>query len=214
MSFFPYEKPSISSNSFKGVSAVTPTKAEIHHKLTKSEGQLPNQAALYEFYGAATSIPVCVIMRGKMNKINVLSQSLLFRKLALSELEKLAAIGHQYSYNAGDQLFQKGDPADELLIIALGSVKVGKELDGAGNEKGAITLGSYSYFGELAAVEGNEDRAVSAYAIEKTFVLGFKRSELAALCDSDKVLGYHIYRSMTRAFARRIQGALNDLACC
>ena len=146
-----------------------------------------------------------------MDKIDTLKNSLLFRELAAPELQKLAKIAHEYFFRAGEELFAQGEVADELIIISVGSVRMVKELN-AQKEEDVITLGSGSFVGEMAAVEGNEDRPASAFAVESTHALGFKSSELSALCDSDPVLGYHVYRAITKAFARRIHRIAADSA--
>ena len=147
-----------------------------------------------------------------MDKLDVLKNSRLFGDLEVKELKKLVTIGQEHYYRAGEELFHQGDSADELLLIAHGSVRIAKGLSLQEEEEDVIRLGSGSYFGEMAAVEGNEDRPVSVYAIEKAAVLGFKSEKLAKLCDDDPELGYHVYRAITKAFARRIHRMVTDSA--
>ncbi|MDD7804433.1 MAG: cyclic nucleotide-binding domain-containing protein [Endozoicomonas sp. (ex Botrylloides leachii)] len=146
-----------------------------------------------------------------MDKIDTLKKSLIFRELAEPELNKLASIAHEYFYRAGEELFFQGEAADELIIISVGSVRMIKELN-AQKEEDIITLGSGSFLGEMAAVQGNEERLASAFAIENTHAISLKSNELSTLCDRDNILGYHVYRAITKAFARRIHRIAADSA--
>ena len=146
-----------------------------------------------------------------MDKIDTLKNSLLFRELAAPELKKLASIANEYFFRAGEELFAQGEAADELMIISVGSVRMVKEIN-VQKEEDVITLGSGSFVGEMAAVQGNEERPASAFAIENTHALGLKSNALSELCNGDPVLGYHVYRAITKAFARRIHRIATDSA--
>jgi len=146
-----------------------------------------------------------------MNKVEELGKSSLFRDVPESELNKLASIAHRHSFNARDKIIKQGDLADELILIVLGTVKLIRRLD-TGQEEKVIVLGSGSYFGEFAVVEQGEVRAVTVYAVEKTFALVFRADELNELCDNDPILGHHVFRAIARASARRIRTFIADTA--
>jgi CRP-like cAMP-binding protein len=146
-----------------------------------------------------------------MNKVEELGKSSLFRDLPESERKKLASIAHPHSFNAQDKIMKQGELAEELTLIVLGTVKLIRRLD-TGEEEEVIVLGSGSYFGEFAVVNRGEVRAVTVYAMEKTFALVFSADELNELCDNDPVLGHHVFRAIAKASARRIRTFIADTA--
>ncbi|MGF1514633.1 MAG: mechanosensitive ion channel domain-containing protein [Elainellaceae cyanobacterium] len=97
-----------------------------------------------------------------------------FADCSVVELRKLVEVGHRRRLEAGEILYQAGDPGDAFYIILCGSV--GYTLDGV--EKSTV-LSSSQFVGEFSLMLG-VPRTVTVKALEDTTVFavspqGFKR---------------------------------------
>ena len=140
-----------------------------------------------------------------------LGKSSLFKELPAAELEKLAGIAEEITYNEGDLLVHEGDAPDKLLMIVMGSVSVTKQTPSGEDEQLAV-VGSGSYIGESAMVDQVAERAITGRALEKTFVLAFSAEAMHALCEDNTALGYHVYRALALGLAKRARGFARETA--
>ena len=82
---------------------------------------------------------------------SVLRHCALFESLSADQLERIAEIASPREIPAGDGIFREGSSGDEMYVVVEGTVRISKEIPGAGEE--ALTLlGPGSYFGEMAAI--------------------------------------------------------------
>jgi len=141
-----------------------------------------------------------------MNRAGELGKSFLFSELAETELNQLATIAREHSFNTGDQLIHQGDEVDGLIIIVKGRVNVSRCLE-SGDDEDLVVLGSGAFIGEAAAVQGEGDQnggTVNVRALEKTLVLGISHDDLDDLSDKNPELGYHVYRAICHGVYRRL----------
>lgn len=146
-----------------------------------------------------------------MDKLAEIKKSRLFRELPDSELEKLSEISREQSFNDGDRVAAEGAESTDIHLIVMGSVRISKRTESGIEEEIAI-LGSGSYLGETCLLDSQAVTAVSAKALEKTFVLNIPATAFHALCDEDPVVGYHAYRAIARAVERRSIGLVSNAA--
>jgi CRP-like cAMP-binding protein len=82
-------------------------------------------------------------------------------------------------FEAGETVFDEGDPGDRLYVIQSGEVELARE--GAGGHRVVARLGPGDFFGELSVVLGRP-RSTRATAAKKSRVLELDRDTLEAMC--------------------------------
>ncbi len=93
----------------------------------------------------------------------------------------------------------------------MGSVTVTKQV-GPGEEEQLAVLSSGSHLGEAMLVDESTERAITAKALEKTFVLAFNPAAFRELCEADFELGYHAYRAIALGITKRASSFMNQTA--
>jgi CRP/FNR family transcriptional regulator, cyclic AMP receptor protein len=118
--------------------------------------------------------------------VELLGQASLFRDLTPEKLKVLADRTVTRRYRRGQLMFQEGEPAHSLFLIAEGSVKVFLTSP-EGDSVILVTLGPGDAFGELALIDGNP-RSASAEALQDTVALELGRNEfLTAMAEEPRV---------------------------
>jgi CRP-like cAMP-binding protein len=143
--------------------------------------------------------------------VQALSKTLLFKEMPQAELQKLAKVAVEQKLPAHTTLFEDGTPGDELFVIILGSVKVLKD-DKSGEAEEVATLGTGSYFGEMALVADDHKRTATIETQELTLLLAFKQEPLLALCAKDDKFAHAFYKCLARGLERRLRSATIDAA--
>jgi CRP/FNR family cyclic AMP-dependent transcriptional regulator len=111
--------------------------------------------------------------------VSLLSDVTIFRLLDDTERRTLAALFEERSCNAGETLFHRGEPGDELFLVKEGRVNVFVTSD-IGDR---ITLANAmpgDVFGEISLLDGGP-RTASAAAVDPTTVLTLDRDKLLEL---------------------------------
>jgi toluene monooxygenase system ferredoxin subunit len=121
----------------------------------------------------------------------------LFSGLAPATLEKLASLARREEHAAGAAIYQRGDPADDFLILESGRVEfqIGRDPAGFMLKKGEI-------FGWAALLENHPRRIASARALEKSVLLRFNGKQALAVLESDPASGYVVMRRLSGLIAR------------
>jgi CRP/FNR family transcriptional regulator, cyclic AMP receptor protein len=96
----------------------------------------------------------------------------------------------------GQVLFRQGDPADEMLLIKGGRVKLDKVLED-GTEVILDIRKAGDFVGEnMLSEEGRYP--VSAHCLETTLTCGFNRSQFKELILNNPIIGFHIIKSLSK----------------
>jgi CRP/FNR family transcriptional regulator, cyclic AMP receptor protein len=90
----------------------------------------------------------------------------LFEGLPAEEIDNLAALSQPFALEAGQVLFEEGDPAEAVFIIASGEIESLKRLPGD-RALSAARLGPGTALGEMAMIAG-VPRVATARALEAT----------------------------------------------
>lgn len=109
-----------------------------------------------------------------------------FSRLPEAARARLLTIASARAYERGETIFREGDPAELLITIASGRVKVSKMLPAA-REMIVEILGPGDPLGVVAAYEDRPYPA-SAVALEPAECLLFRRAPFFALLESDPLL--------------------------
>jgi CRP-like cAMP-binding protein len=146
-----------------------------------------------------------------MNFVQTLRETFVFKSMPEAELKKLAGLAAEERLGGQASVFSEGEAGDDMYVIALGSVRVLKK-NREGVEEEIATLGTGSYFGEMALVADEHERTASIVASEPTTLLVVRRQAIEALCAKDNVFAHHFYRAVARGLTRRLRATSTDAA--
>jgi len=109
------------------------------------------------------------------DKRKLLANTVFFREISSSELDKILAFSSEKHFSDGQIIFQKGDTGDNLLAVLDGKVRISTSSDD-GKEIILNTIFRGELFGEIAFIDGLE-RSATATAIGESSLLTIRRSD-------------------------------------
>ena len=127
----------------------------------------------------------------------------LFKNLGEVQIAKLCRIARVERYKRTEFLFKHGDPSDRIFVVLEGKVRIGRTIEGLGEEALAI-LDPGTYFGELSIVDDGP-RSADAVAHESCALLVIDRTALEDVMLLDKALGYELLWNIARTLAARLR---------
>ncbi len=132
-----------------------------------------------------------------MDLIAVLKTVELFDGLEAQELEAVAALCHERTYQSGQVITTQGEIGDDLFVVCDGFVEVllsRPMVDQA--PRTMVHLGRGQIFGEMALVDHGPRSATVRALVDNTVVKIIHRLDFASLCDSNHRLGFIVMRNM------------------
>jgi CRP-like cAMP-binding protein len=126
-----------------------------------------------------------------------------FSTLATPHLEILAGLATEQQWLAGQVVFREGDRHQQVYVILEGRMALEIHVPNRGRVT-ILTVGPDEILGWSAAVPGQRKKTASARAMQDTRALAFDAAALAAACEANHDLGYHIYRWLTNVIAGRL----------
>jgi signal-transduction protein with cAMP-binding, CBS, and nucleotidyltransferase domain len=133
----------------------------------------------------------------------------LFESLSRRELKRVAGIVHERTYAAGELIFEQGTPGAVLFLIKRGAVELFRQ-DATGHELVKLsTLQQGMFFGEGALLH-EENRLMSARALDPTDLLALFRGDLDQIIESAPSTGGKILRKLAWVLSRRLQTAMEE----
>jgi len=132
-----------------------------------------------------------------------------FASLSAIELSRLAGRCSARSLEAGEVLFEEGQPCRGLFIVADGLVEI-RQISLRGREQVFHTEGSGATLGEAPLFDGGGYIA-SAVALAPTRILFLARAELVRLCQRRPAVALAIVRTMARR-VRHFANIVSDLS--
>jgi CRP/FNR family transcriptional regulator, cyclic AMP receptor protein len=133
----------------------------------------------------------------------VLRHCPLFESLSAEQLGKVSEIATRREFTQGQVVFREGSTGDEMYVVVEGTVRISKEIPGAGEE--ALTLlGPGTYFGEMAAID-DAPRSADAVAHTPCALLAIRREDLDRIMFLDKDLAYAVLWAFVRTLSSRLR---------
>lgn len=123
----------------------------------------------------------------------------LFENLAPPELAALAEAADRKTRSAGQAVFHQGDPADSIVLIKSGRIKLSKTLD----DGAEITL-DYRKAGDFLGENMFSEQAeypVTAWCMEKSLTCGFTRKKFESLVLEHPNIGLQVIKNLSRRIA-------------
>ncbi|HVE83099.1 MAG TPA: cyclic nucleotide-binding domain-containing protein [Myxococcales bacterium] len=134
---------------------------------------------------------------------SILKKVPLFEGLTHTQLQKIAGIASERSYEGSTHIFREGDTGQEMYVIAGGKVRISKMIPGAGEEALAI-LEPGQYFGEMAVIE-DTPRSADAISHIPCRLWVIEREKLDQLMFTDKDLAYVLLWTFVRTLSERLR---------
>ncbi|MBN1563439.1 MAG: cyclic nucleotide-binding domain-containing protein [Anaerolineae bacterium] len=145
-----------------------------------------------------------------MTNVSVLSRVDIFMELKKTQLELVASICEEKTYQQGDLIFAEHTTGDELYVIAEGEVHI--QVDpafvkggGGGGLQTIAILRRGQSFGEVALVDQGIRSAAARSAANNTQLLVIPREKLMLLCDTYPQLGYRLMRNLAEDLAQKMR---------
>jgi HEAT repeat protein/ATP/ADP translocase len=138
-----------------------------------------------------------------VEKVLLLKSAPLFAALDSEELAALAEIALENEFAANEIIFEEGQPAHHLYVLARGKVEVFYRVDS--REYPVARLGEMECFGEMAIVD-EAPRSASVRALESTLVLKIDRESFHELVLERPQIAFAIFRILSgRLRARNLE---------
>ena len=139
-----------------------------------------------------------------------IKQAALFSGVSSHFLKAMMELATKKSYDAGQTLFNRGDPANHFYILVTGSI----ELTTTSNEKEFYTGNQTGEsFGWSSLIE-RDIYTASARCREPTVVLKLDKNALLQIIDDDPASGIIFYKYLAKTLCRRLLKSYEILADC
>ncbi len=143
---------------------------------------------------------------------SALKEADIFYELTNTQLELVASICEEKTFQEGALIFAENTTGDELYVIMDGEVSI--EVDpavigrsDAGGPQSIALLRRGQSFGEVALVDQGVRSAAARCARHGTRLLVIPRNKLMLLCDTYPQLGYRLMRNLAGDLAMKIRNA-------
>ncbi|MBN1810773.1 MAG: cyclic nucleotide-binding domain-containing protein [Anaerolineae bacterium] len=137
-----------------------------------------------------------------MSITELLQHSELFLELTPEQVERIAALGQEVTYDAGDIIISEGAPSHEIYIICNGMVEVEvvkgavQDVPGAPQLSSIVRLGQGQVFGEMALVDSGARSATVRCAKDGTALYVIPHRDFWDLCEGDHHIGFIVMRNI------------------
>lgn len=138
-----------------------------------------------------------------------LKQSDIFHQFTPTQLELVANLCREVTFQEGDLVFKENSSSKELYIIARGEIDIFIELGNTepGGETVIAKLRRGQSFGEVALVDEGLRSASARSAQKDTRLLVIPREKLIMLCEAYPQLGYRLMHNLAADLAMKIRNA-------
>ena len=140
---------------------------------------------------------------------SLLQNVYLFKTMTADEMGLISELAQTQTFNSGDTIFIKGEPAKAMYLIKHGSVKI-QQTTKSGDNLVVATLGTGSHFGEMALVDGDV-RSATAAAAEMTEVILIPHDKLQELLSKNVAMAAKFYKELSQFLCGRLRATTNDL---
>lgn len=142
------------------------------------------------------------------SRIQILKRIPIFQDLSRRQLRIISAMVYERSYEAGEYMFETGQPGAAMFVIEAGEVHiiradVGKE------ERLLARLKDGEFLGELALLD-NSPRSASAFVAKQTKAFAIFREDLDRLLETEPALGAKVMKRLAVIIGLRLK-ATNDM---
>lgn len=131
-----------------------------------------------------------------MSVVPLLKKVDILNGLSENQLEKVAELCREQTYNAGDLIFREKDKSSELYLIQDGHVEITLDVPEPGTEQSIVTLGKGQIFGEMALLDEGPRTASARCITDGTRLWVANRADFISLCERDTSIGFVVMRNI------------------
>ncbi len=135
----------------------------------------------------------------------------LFRGLSTEVVDQIQKMVLERRFAADQTIFEEGQPAVELCILAAGSVELDYTLPNNPNVLVAITRVSPGDVFAWSALAGSERLTARARTLEESYVYSISADELRSFLDTRVDAGYVVMTRLTELVASRLRDTRDQL---
>jgi CRP-like cAMP-binding protein len=142
-----------------------------------------------------------------MVSANVLKNYIFFKGFTDAQLKKMASIAFEESYQAGTQLYKKGDPARSFFICKEGKVVMVMDNNMGPHQPPLQITVDIITKGESMGWSSVVDPylyTLGALCIDHTKLIAFDAAKLRNLMDRDCELGYKVMQATAKVISLRL----------
>ena len=147
------------------------------------------------------------------SKTELIKKSELFWNLTNQQIDKLATLATEETFDAGQRMFTEGTLLPNFYIVTNGKVSLEIEIRiGPRTRRQAMidVVGNNGFIGWTVFL--NLPAPASGTALETSQVLVFDAASVRKLCNEDKELGYEVFREVVRVVSSRLSRTVSTLA--
>ena len=147
--------------------------------------------------------------RLKVNLSEIMAKLSVFDTLTWRELATLERIVHRRRFVAGETVIRAFTPRSGLFAVISGRVQVVRHVVG---ERDVVldTLGVGELLGEFALLD-DSPRSTSIVAAEPSELIGFFRSDLVDMIQTDPQMGFKVLYRLAQIMSKRMQDVMASL---
>ncbi|MEE9490809.1 MAG: cyclic nucleotide-binding domain-containing protein [Dehalococcoidia bacterium] len=131
-----------------------------------------------------------------MSIVPLLKKVDILNGLSDSQLEEVAELCREQTFNADDIIFKENDKSSELYLIQDGLVEITLSVPEPGTEKSLVTLGNGQIFGEMALLDEGPRTASARCIADGTRLWVAKRADFISLCEKDTGIGFIVMKNI------------------
>lgn len=139
-------------------------------------------------------------------RIKGLKNLSLFRELTTKELLEVEELLHERNYEAGEIVFDDGDPGLGLFLVVKGGARATPS--GTRLQNMTLEIGPGEFFGELALFD-QAARSARVVATEKSRMVALFRAEFFTLLQKNPKIAAKILFELARTISRRARQLLS-----
>lgn len=124
----------------------------------------------------------------------------IFNSLSRDEMQEIAGITSQKTYEKGEMIYMAGDKGEKLQVIHTGKVKIFR-LSDSGKEQVMRVLGPGDFMGELSLFSANP-RLDNGEALEKTTVCIIAGEKIKAIMQKHPVIAFKVMEELSKRLER------------
>jgi CRP/FNR family transcriptional regulator, cyclic AMP receptor protein len=179
----------------------------------ESKGQSPNRVPLGASISAVSEEPskvripmpqgLVITMSCRLSLLKSAVPTIRFGALTDGELDQLISQGRAATYRSGAVVFRKGDPAQDIMIVLCGRIKLSSASPN-GREVLFDFIGPGRCFGEVALIDGTT-RKLDATAVKPSAVFTLRRGDVLACLEAHPEIAVRIVRVLCARLSRAME---------
>jgi CRP-like cAMP-binding protein len=127
----------------------------------------------------------------------ILAQTVFFRDLDESQIERVADLAEMQEYVGGQQIYRIGEPAKAVYVLVAGTVRMAIAY-GSRNANAGDVVRRGEVFGWAALTPRCNLRIATASCVTPCRVLAVDGAGLISLMEQDHTLGYFVMKQLTQ----------------